>query len=129
MIVGTPEESVMAPVPPNTTVPVLVNDVPANVSVTGLDGENVSVPLPLTVPLFVNVPLNVCGTAPAANEAPFATVNVPLTVYSCPGVIPPLLLTVTLASVGAVMSASVGETVPLKKTVPVEVNPEFIAMV
>jgi hypothetical protein len=46
----------MAPVPPNITVPVLVKPVPASLMVCVAAGEMFSVPLLVTVPLFVNDP-------------------------------------------------------------------------
>src|ERR1041385_795814 len=54
-VIGPPA-TVMAPVPPKSTNPVLENDEPPSDNVTVLDGSKIIVPSLLTVPLFVNVP-------------------------------------------------------------------------
>ena len=53
---GDPPAIVIGPDPPRFTVPVLVKVVPRSMSVTAEVGLNESVPLLVTLPLFVNEP-------------------------------------------------------------------------
>ncbi len=83
------------------------------------------------MPLFVYELLNVCVYELPLNNAPLATVKAPLIFQPRFGTIPValVLLIFRIANVGDDVQLNVGATVPLKFTVPVEVNPEFIAIV
>src|ERR1041384_3697957 len=123
-----PPATVMLPVPPKSTSPVLENEEPPSDNVTAFDGSNMRVPSLLTVPLFVNVPPIVYVYGPPMKLAPAPTMKSPVTSQSVFGAIPPVLFTLTLSNVGDVRETKFSATDPLKLTVPVLTNPESSSM-
>lgn len=112
----------MAPVPPSTTLPVLLNAVPRNFNVWEEAGVKLKVPELLTVPLFVNEPRKVCVYAPPAQVAPAATLKATPIVHGISGVTPPVLLMFTVANVVFDVELNTGATVPLKLMMPDDVD-------
>src|SRR5438874_1779951 len=83
---------VMAPLPPNIILPVLVKEVPASWRVTGVVGLKFNLPLLVTAPLLVNEPRIVWVDTPPLKLAPLPILKATNTVQPTLGLIPPLLL-------------------------------------
>ena len=93
--VGALPKRVVAPVPPNVTVPELVKAVPRRLNVTVFVGLKFTVPLLVNVPELVKLPLNVCAAAPPLNVELAVTLKFPATFQPADGARPAVLARVT----------------------------------
>lgn len=75
-------ETVVKPVPPNTTLPVDVNALP-RLTLTDVVGENVIVPALVTVPLLEKLPRMVWLSAPPSQLEPLAIFMAVVTIQPC----------------------------------------------